>query len=277
MYCHQYTPFPFFYTENGRYEYYRNVYSPQLNNTRDLVIYTPPSYLENTLKEYSNVLLMHDGQNLFNVSTSFGGIAWDCQDTVDRLVVEGFMEELIIIGVDNTAERIDEYTYSYDPTVGEGGKGDLYLDFLEEVVIPKMEDVYRIDSVSNLGILGSSLGGLISCYAGWTRSSIYRTAGCMSSSFWWNSCDFLNVILKKPIPKSVYIYLDSGNAGEDNDDEQQTIDVRNQMEVLGFTLNTTLWYYLDNGGMHNEYYWGRRFWVPMTDLYPPSPSITTPL
>jgi hypothetical protein len=32
------------------YGYIRNVYSPQLNNTRDLVIYYPPSYLENTLK-----------------------------------------------------------------------------------------------------------------------------------------------------------------------------------------------------------------------------------
>ena len=25
----------------------------------------------------------------------------------------------------------------------------------------------------NMGVLGSSLGGLISCYAGWTRSSVY--------------------------------------------------------------------------------------------------------
>jgi hypothetical protein len=35
------------------------------------------------------------------------------------------------------------------------------------------------------------------------------------------------------------------------------------MESLGFKLNSTLFYYLDHGGQHSEYYWGRRFWVPM--------------
>jgi len=80
-----------------------------------------------------------------------------------------------------------------------------------------------------LGILGSSLGGLISCYAAWTRPTIFAKAGCMSSSFWWNNEDFLNEIIKqnnqflsntnkeKPI-----IYLDSGDTGEDLDGKYET-------------------------------------------------------
>lgn len=32
--------------------------------------------------------------------------------------------------------RINEYTYSYDASVKAGGKGDLYLDFLEKTVLP---------------------------------------------------------------------------------------------------------------------------------------------
>jgi hypothetical protein len=76
-----------------------------------------------------------------------------------------------------------------------------------------------------LGILGSSLGGLISCYAGYTRNSMYAfyltvvfdrycfefffpsftssdvillsygRAGCMSSSFWWNKEDFTTTVM----------------------------------------------------------------------------------
>lgn len=42
--------YPYFYSTSGMYRYIRNVTSPQLNNTRDLVIYTPPSYNENFLK-----------------------------------------------------------------------------------------------------------------------------------------------------------------------------------------------------------------------------------
>ena len=39
------------------------------------------------------------------------------------------------------------------------------------------------------------------------------------------------------------------------------------MEGLGFHINSTIYYYLDKGGQHNEAYWGARFWVPMVDFY----------
>jgi hypothetical protein len=76
------TAYPWFFTNQGSYHYLRNVHSPQLHNTRDLVFYVPPSFFENTYKTYP-ALVMHDGQNLFNESTSFAGVAWRCQDTVD--------------------------------------------------------------------------------------------------------------------------------------------------------------------------------------------------
>ncbi len=34
------------------------------------------------------------------------------------------MSEVLVIGVYNTNDRIDEYTYSYDASVKGGGKGD---------------------------------------------------------------------------------------------------------------------------------------------------------
>jgi hypothetical protein len=42
------------------------------------------------------------------------------------------------------------------------------------------------------------------------------------------------------------------------------------MQKLGYVMNSNLFHYLDKGGQHNEYYWGRRFHIPMTDLYPPA-------
>ena len=85
---------------------------------------------------------------------------------------------------------MDEYTYIQDPDYG-GGKGDLYLDFIESTIIPLAQSNFRVEiSRDTLGILGSSLGGLISCYAGWTRSDIYGKVGCMSSSFWWDNLDY---------------------------------------------------------------------------------------
>jgi len=63
------------------------------------------------------------------------------------------MDEIIIVGVDNTPDRIDELTYSYDSTVPGGGKGDLYLDFIETTVLPIIE--VRIYCISTLYILKS--------------------------------------------------------------------------------------------------------------------------
>jgi len=101
--------YPWFYTSAGHYEYVRDVHSPQLGNTRDLVVYLPPSYTENTLKAIENVLVMHDGQNLFNESTSAFG-CWHCDTTADASIIAGAVEEVAIVGVDNTDDRTNELT-----------------------------------------------------------------------------------------------------------------------------------------------------------------------
>lgn len=56
------------------------------------------------------LLIMHDGQNLFNDSTSFGGVSWRCKETMDELIGDEKIQEVVIVGIDNTPRRIDEYT-----------------------------------------------------------------------------------------------------------------------------------------------------------------------
>lgn len=190
-----------------------------------------------------------------------------------------------------------------DPTVGDGGGADLYLDFLEQTVLPFVQTAYRIvpsgrpsiaaqptnaaataseqrGSTATAAIdaacdpvpprwamLGSSLGGLLSCYAGWTRPDVWSGfVGCMSSSFWWNNESFNNTILETHapgvFPPVVAVYLDSGNAGPDNDDFNQTLTVRNRFLGMGWSYGNDSWapveaearplgYYVDNGGQHN--------------------------
>lgn len=95
-----------------------------------MIVYMPASYKENTLKVYDNLLIMHDGQNLFDPNTAFMGQAWMVQNTVDSLIAQGAIEDMVIAGIYNTADRMEEYTYSFDAEEGFGGKGDVYLDFL---------------------------------------------------------------------------------------------------------------------------------------------------
>ena len=97
------------------------------------------------------------------------------------------MRQVIVVGIWNTNDRNNQYTYSYDKGYKFGGKGDKYLDFLEKELKPIIERQWFINrTTGSYGIGGSSLGGLISCYALYTRPTQYDKAICMSSSFWWN-------------------------------------------------------------------------------------------
>lgn len=260
------TFFPFFMSTTGQYQLIENVFSPQLNNTRSLVVYTPPSFRENPFATYP-LLLMHDGQNVFNASTAFMGHSWEAATTIDSLIMGETLEEIVVVAVDNTPDRIDELTYSFDPSVQGGGKGDKYLDFIAETVLPVAYSLFPRFDTKKPVILGSSLGGLISCYAALSRPTVFAAAGCMSSSFWWNDEDFLSTILPRyadrKLSQEVRIYVDSGNAGPDDDDEAQSLAVVKALESAGWSRNTTLACYVQDGGQHSEIYWAERFHVPL--------------
>jgi predicted alpha/beta superfamily hydrolase len=264
--------YPWFHTYHGSLEIIKNVYSPELRNSRDVIVYLPPSYKENTLKPHRNVLVMHDGQNLFDRSTAYMGNAWMCQDALDGTIIGGTSAEVLIVGPYNTPDRINEYTYVYDPSEGAGGKGDLYLDWIESTLLPLVKKTYRVDlQRDRLGILGSSLGGLISCYAGWTRSGVYGKVGCMSSSFWWDNLDFQTNVVPPSTPAAPLpaIYMDwgTGSKGE-RDCGRYTENIYGQMVAKGFVENRDVFKYQDEGATHSETYWSKRFHIPIEDLYP---------
>eukprot|EP00656_Telonema_subtile_P050100 TRINITY_DN6399_c0_g1_i5.p1 TRINITY_DN6399_c0_g1~~TRINITY_DN6399_c0_g1_i5.p1 ORF type:complete len:413 (+),score=87.00 TRINITY_DN6399_c0_g1_i5:97-1335(+) len=266
------TVYPWFKQASGQYWVAEHdVPSKHFQNTRDVVLYVPPSYLENVHPDARfETLVMCDGENVFNDSTSFGGVSWGAQATIDANILSGNMREIAVVAVYNTAERMDEYTPVKDPQY-KGGHADAYLDWVSVELLPLMAPKYRLAvDRANLGLLGSSLGGLLACYAGWTRT-VYGRVGCMSSSFWWNNNWTDNTLLAthSPPPSDTVFYVDSGDQpAPDGDDEEETQAVRDHMAELGWTLGENLFYYLQHGGEHNEQSWGSRFEQPMTALYP---------
>ena len=177
---------PWFGQQGGRLVVLHDIPSPSLGNIRDVVVYLPPSYSENGAVDQYPLLLLQDGQNLFNASTSFGGIAWRCDHTVDELLAEGKMREVVMVGIDNAcAERTNEYTYSVDATYG-GGNAAAYLAFVLDTVVPLVRATFPRTEGGAISVGGSSLGGLFACWAAWRNPMLFESAICMSSSFWWN-------------------------------------------------------------------------------------------
>src|SRR5689334_23384391 len=92
------------HTVSGTVMVLDSVYSPQLDNHRDILVYLPRTYQSST-QRYP-VLYMHDGQNLFDAATSYAG-EWHVDETLEALSDEGI--EAIVVGVPNMGvERIHE-------------------------------------------------------------------------------------------------------------------------------------------------------------------------
>jgi predicted alpha/beta superfamily hydrolase len=266
--------FPHFVSTHGTVKMlFAPFHSTVLNNDRTIWVYTPASYDENTLASYP-VLYMHDGQNLFDPSLAFGGNEWKVDETLDA-GSEGdgstspAIREILVIGIENTAQRIYEYTPTTDPTTPGGGGGDLYLKMIVTELKPMVDAALRtLPARETTGIMGSSLGGLISAYAGVTHPDVFGIMGAMSPSTWWNN-DWIvsEVKTMPPSPKRpARAYADCGDT---NDDQADTTMLFADYATLGYVEGTDFMHVVQPGGQHNEVYWAQRLPAALAFLFGP--------
>jgi enterochelin esterase-like enzyme len=239
-----------------------------LRNQRDLIVYLPPGYDAQPLRRFP-VLYLHDGQNLFDGTTSFiPGMDWHVGQTADRWIQEGRVEPLIIVGIYNAGkQRLGEYTPTRAPKLG-GGSANRYAKFLLEEVRPFVHNQYRVqDGAENTGIGGSSLGGLVSLYLGLRQPRMFGKIAALSPSVWWNErviLRFASTASVKPLPR---IWLDIGT----REGPRIVDDVERFRDILlgkGWQLDQNLHYRRVEGAEHNEAAWAQRVGPFLQFLFP---------
>ncbi len=226
---------------------------PQLGRTRRIWIYLPPDY-DSAEKRYP-VVYMHDGQNLFDNSTSFAG-EWRVDETLNAMAANKKTIP-IVVGIDNGGtHRLDEYCPWVNQAYG-GGEGDDYVRFIKETLKPFIDNAYRTKTdAASTCIFGSSLGGLISQYAALKYPDIFGLAGDFSPAFWINQQIFDTSLFQEIKPYQMF-YLMGG------DRESQTMvplmqQMKDQLLKSGVTeehIKTKVVV----GGQHNEYLWSTQF------------------
>jgi predicted alpha/beta superfamily hydrolase len=223
------------------------VHSPQLDNRRDILVYLPPSYFS-TDRQYP-VIYMQDGQNLFDAATSFAGVEWQVDETLEALSDEGV--EAIAVGIPNMGERrVNEYAPRNNPWWP--SVGDRYVSFIAETLKPMIDRDFRtLADRAHTGIFGSSLGGLISLYAFFTRCDIFGLVGAMSPAFWVG-----RGVIYEGVPEAPFapgrIYLDNGTHEAS---AQRMVDL---LTAKGYGLHRELKYVVEPDGRHHESAWARR-------------------
>lgn len=222
----------------------------------------------------SRVLLMHDGQNVFDPDAFFGG--WHADGTL----ADGGYDDVLAVAIDNTPARFDEYTQVAD-LVGElgvepvGGQADAYLAMIDDEVLPFVRARFGVAATTDdVAMVGSSLGGLVTLYAAHADPDRARCSIGMSSTLGWGSFgpdtdEALVELWDSTAPASVVITAggdggggcvdDDGDGVQDDGDDSDNYCVSLQLAVhldnLGYTEGTNLVFLHAAGAQHNEASW----------------------
>jgi hypothetical protein len=220
-------------------------------------------------------LYVQDGQNLFDPGAIWGG--WDLQSVVGP--------STLVVGVDNGgADRLDEYGPVTDVIEGTpyGGQGDAYASFLLDTLRPMVEGAYG--APSKRGVMGSSMGGLISLHVVLQQPSEWDYAASLSGTLGWGSIGASNPTVIDGFDDAgfigVPIYVDSGGGAgsgcvdsdgdgiyDDSPDATDNYCENRQFADLlaaeGWTWDTDLWHWHEPGAPHNEAAWAARVHRPV--------------
>ncbi|MGL6075702.1 MAG: alpha/beta hydrolase-fold protein [Fimbriiglobus sp.] len=250
--------------------YHTAMESAFLTETRPVTVYLPPGYDLESFRRYP-VLYMHDGQNLFDASTSFGGVAWRCDDVAERMARSHQAQPVIIVGVGNTRERMREY----GPTAIAEDLAEAYGRFLTEELKPFIDKTYRTSlGPMATGVGGSSMGGLVSLYLIQKYPQVFGRCAAMSPSLWWDRESWLrNIATDGSWLAQTRIWLDMGDQEGMSRTGQQGNLRRTRKLAKALKYHHRIpgqdYQYLEiPGGQHTESAWHARFDAVLKFLFP---------
>ena len=208
--------YPWFFTKEGKASVIP-IASHQIGKNRSILLYTPPSFYENTYKTYPTIIAFDVEEEAYNMTAHLLNAPIVEKQTVAEYVMVGFgdypMDERTDLltqvyssgfkckngTVDNRCNGCMKIKYNNNTEfmvdslrcgklVRVGGRGNDTLDFLTQTALPKLQNITAnrmLTDQPNLGIFGYSFGGLMACHAAWTRPHVFGFAACQSPAFWW--------------------------------------------------------------------------------------------
>lgn len=201
-------------------------------DARPVDVWLPPGY---DSRRPHAVLYMHDGQMLFDPSTTWNKQAWELDRMAAPLLARGALSDFIVVAPWNNGKlRFAEYfpeawvahlDATWRDTLAERAllgppRSDAYLRFLVEELKPAVDARYATRREREHTFLaGSSMGGLISLYGLCEHPRVFGGAACLSTH-WIGGHERNDVVPaaalrylrdKLPTPDSVRIWMDRGD------------------------------------------------------------------
>ncbi len=254
---------------------------------RNIDIWLPSNYSND--KKYS-VLYMHDGQMLFDSTTTWNKQAWMVGQTMEKLIAENKIKETIVVGISNISElRTIEYfpnkAYQLLPDnikddlhkerLKTKPESDNYLKFITKELKPYIDETYNTyTDMENTFIAGSSMGGLISMYAICEYPEIFGGAACLSTHWPGGFEENIEIptafkqYMEINIPsfKNHKIYFDYGTETLDSLYKPYQLMIDTLMITKGYKNNSNWITKEFHGHAHTETDWAKRLFIPLEFL-----------
>ncbi len=265
-------------TFTGEVRYLGRIRSAALGNERDVWVYLPPSYQRLPQHRYP-VVYLHDGQNVLNAASAFIGVEWGADETLERLIAAGEMRAAIAVAIANTPQRVGEYTQVADAGSATAPRADLYLKFLLEELKPHIDSLFRtLPGRDQTAMVGSSLGGLVSLYAGVVAGETFGLVAGVSPVVQWGDHDLqrqYEAAATQHLPLRIWIDMGTAEDPADTGSPPRLVgELRRFRDVLlarGYIAGQNLGYLEAPGAAHNEHAWAARLPDILRFLLPPEP------
>ena len=251
---------------------------------RTIRVWTPKGYTP--VKNY-DVLYMHDGQMLFDAATTWNHQEWGVDEAMDSLTNLGLIRPTIVVGIDNTSKRINEYCPDDIVEFLPEGKnpygnfemlGNNYLRFLVEELKPFIDSAYSTyPDREHTWVMGSSCGGLISSYALCKYPEVFGGAACLSTHSTLaypdpekpdtSVMDAYRLYLQHhlPSPNTCLLYMDNGDQTLDANYLYSQAAINEMLRSEGWDEQHFMYRFFP-GAAHTEDDWKERIPIPLTFL-----------
>ena len=258
-------------------------FQSQIVENRPIRVWTPEDY-DPSVKY--DVIYMHDGQNLFDASLTWNHQEWGVDEVISELIKNGEIRPCIVVGIDNTSLRYEEYYPSAicddvpEGVLPEDFKplGDEYLRFVVEEVKPWVDSLYStIGDPEHTFVMGSSCGGLISSYALCRYPDVFGGAGCLSTHSSLENpyikvdqkpaaeayLEYLKVNL--PADSDHLLYMDCGDCWIDTAYKESQAAINDMIATLDWNPDNYMYRFFP-GQSHSENDWRSRLDIPVRFL-----------
>lgn len=246
----------------------RNITYPAFTGKekRKLYIYLPLGY-EYEPDSFYPVLYMFDGHNCFYDDDATFGKSWGVGKYLDEIRCP-----LIVVGLEShrgcNNERLSEYS-PYD--FYEEGVGNIYgcgketMDYIVHQLKPYVDKRFRtLRGREHTFIAGSSMGGLMACYAALRYNRYFSKAAALSPAIFLNFNKMKKLVKNSEAGSDTTIYLDFGS--DEINSEGGTLEGFAEFGACLMRKGIAVNQRIVPGGDHSEASWERQLPIVIDTL-----------